>query len=153
MPIRIRTALPEDAAALCALNAAFNGDTGVTESDVRQSLLTRTEIVLIAEADGEPAGFCCAQVHHSFCYPAPVAEVTEMYVAPAHRRKGCAGAMLAHLERILRDKYNVDEIHLLTGARNLAAQGAYRKAGYSSRNEQYMKKALPSDADSANSPA
>lgn len=138
MPIHIRPAVPEDAPALQALNAAFNGDTGVTEEAIRRSLVTGSEIVLIAEDRGEPVGFCCAQVHHSFCYPAPVAEVTKMYVSPAHRGRGCAGAMLARLETLLREEYGADEMHLLTGTTNHAAQAAYRKAGFRPHDEQYM---------------
>ena len=142
MPFLIRPAVPEDAPALHALNTAFNGHTGVAVDDVRRSLRTGAEVVLIAEADGVPIGFCCAQVHFSFCYPAPVAEVTEMYVSPAHRGQGCAGALLSRLEALLRVKHGVDEMHLLTGMTNLAAQAAYRKAGFQPHAEQYMTRAL-----------
>ena len=142
MPFLIRPAVPEDAPALHALNTAFNGHTGVTVDDVRRSLRTGAEVVLIAEADGVPIGFCCAQVHFSFCYPAPVAEVTEMYVSPAHRGQGCAGALLSRLEALLREKHGVDEMHLLTGMTNLAAQAAYRKAGFQPHAEQYMTRPL-----------
>lgn len=143
MALTFRLARPEDASALTRLNAAFNGDTGVTPEDVRRSLLTRPEVVVIAEADGEAAGFCCAQVHHSFCYPAPVAEVTEMYVDERFRRRGCAAGMLAFLEEHLRAAHAVDELHLLTGTGNRAAQAAYRRAGFAAKDEQYMRKSLP----------
>ena len=36
----------------------------------------------------------------------------------------------------------VDEIHLLTGTGNRAAQAAYRKAGFREHQEVYMTKAL-----------
>lgn len=139
MHILIRPAGPGDAPALRCMNTAFNGDTAVSEQDIRSALVTGAEIVLIAEADGVPAGFCCAQVHHSFCYPAPVAEVTEMYVAEPFRRLGCASAMLRTLEELLA-RQGVDEIHLLTGVRNTAAQAAYEKAGFARKNEVYMTK-------------
>lgn len=143
MPFTIRVAGAEDAPALHAMNIAFNGDTGVTAEDVRRSLLCNAEVVLIAERDGSPAGFCCAQVHRSFCYPAPVAEVTEMYVREAFRQQGCATGMLAFLETLLQQE-GVDELHLLTGMHNQAAQAAYRSSGFRAVNEQYMKKSLPS---------
>jgi len=145
MPFVIRPAVPEDAPALQAMNAAFNGDTGVMADDVRRSLQAGTEVVLIAESDGSPAGFCCAQVHHSFCYPTPVAEVTELYVAPAFRRMGCAMEMLQYLEKHLRSSFGTDELHLLTSARNLAAQAAYEKAGFGMKNEVYMVKEVPDE--------
>ena len=39
-------------------------------------------------------------------------------------------------------KHGVDEMHLLTGMTNLAAQAAYRKAGFQPHAEQYMTRAL-----------
>lgn len=138
MSITVRPARPDDAEALRLMNTAFNGDTGVTDDDVRRSLLASPEIVVIAEVDGSPAGFCCAQVHHSFCYTSPVAEVTEMYVAGPFHRRGCAGKMLRFLEEHLRQTYGVDEMHLLTGCGNLAAQAAYRKAGFEVHEVVYM---------------
>lgn len=140
MPVLIRPAGPGDAPALRRMNIAFNGDTAVSEQNIRSALTAGAEIVLIAESDGTPAGFCCAQVHRSFCYPAPVAEVTEMYVAPPFRRRGCASAMLRCLEEQLQDGHGVDEIHLLTGSGNSAAQAAYEKAGFARKNEVYMTK-------------
>ena len=139
MSFVIRPAVPGDAPALLAMNAAFNGDTGTTEEAIRRSLLSCPETVLIAECKGTPAGFCCAQVHHSFCYPAPVAEVTEMYVEEAFRRQGCASAMLCALEELLA-RQGVDEMHLLTGTANTAAQAAYERAGFRRKNEAYMVK-------------
>ena len=63
-----------------------------------------------------------------------------MYVDDAFRRRGCAQGLLAFLEAHLRDAYGVDEIHLLTGCANHAAQSAYRKAGFRVKNEAYMTK-------------
>ena len=138
--LTVRLASPADAEALVHLNAAFNEVDDITPEDVCRSLLTSSEIVAIAEIDGETAGFCCAQVHHSFCYKTPVAELTEMYVSPIHRRKGCAAGMLRFLEDHLRSEYGVDEIHLLTGTHNFAAQAAYQQAGFTLHNEAYMAK-------------
>jgi len=135
----IRPAVSGDAPALLAMNAAFNGDTGTTEEAIRRNLLSCPETVLIAECKGTPAGFCCAQVHHSFCYPTPVAEVTEMYVEEAFRRQGCASAMLHALEELLA-RQGVGEMHLLTGTANTAAQAAYERAGFRRKIETYMLK-------------
>lgn len=140
--MHIRLACPADAEALVHLNAAFNGVDDVSAADVRRSIEVSGEIVTVAVEDGAPVAFCCAQVHHSFCYPTPVAEITEMYVDAAFRRQGIAQALLGFLEAHLRDQYGVDEIHLLTGTRNHAAQSAYRKAGFTIKDEVYMVKTL-----------
>ncbi len=138
--LNIRLASSADAQALVRLNAAFNDVDDISADHVRRSLDASPEVVIVAEAKGTVVGFCCAQVHHSFCYPAPVAELTEMYVDFSHRGKGYAGAMLNFLEEYLRETHGVDEIHLLTGVTNRAAQSAYKKAGFSVHNEVYMVK-------------
>ncbi len=138
-----RLACPADAEALVRLNATFNEVDDISPEDVRRSLVTSAEVVVVADADGSIAGFCCAQVHHSFCYKTPVAEVTEMYVDSAFRQQGCAMGMLRFLEVHLQAAYSVDEIHLLTGTENTPAQSAYKKAGFAVKNEVYMVKEVP----------
>lgn len=138
--MQYRLACPADAEALVRLNAAFNEVDDVAPEDVRRSLAHSAEVVIVAVEDDVPVAFCCAQVHHSFCYRAPVAEVTEMYVEEAFCRKGCAQGMLAFLEDHLRGVHGVDEMHLLTGTGNLLAQSAYKKAGFAVKNEVYMMK-------------
>ena len=137
-----RLARPDDAEALVRLNAAFNEVDDVTPEDVRRSLETSGEVVVVTEVDGVAVAFCCAQVHHSFCYKTPVAEVTEMYVDEFHRRQGCADSMLHFLVEHLRATFGVDEIHLLTGTKNCAAQAAYKKAGFATKGEVYMVKSI-----------
>jgi len=136
----VRLAVPADAEALVRLNAAFNEVDDVTPEDVRRSLEGSAETVVVVAFGSNIAGFCCAQVHHSFCYKTPVAEVTEMYVAPEYRRRGCAAGMLRFLEDHLRSVHGVDEIHLLTGTANLPAQAAYHQSGFTVKNEVYMEK-------------
>ena len=138
-----RLARPDDAGALIRLNAAFNEVDDITPEDVRRSLMKSAEVVIVTEKEGNVVAFCCAQVHHSFCYPAPVAEITEMYVDEAHRRQGAASGMLHFLEDHLQTAYGVDEIHLLTGTHNHAAQSAYKMAGFTPKNEVYMTKEVP----------
>lgn len=141
--LNFRLASPADAEALVRLNALFNDVDDVSPEDVRRSLTDSAEVVAVAEKDGSVIAFCCAQVHHSFCYQMPVAEVTEMYVDESHRHQGIASGMLAFLETHLQSGYGVDEIHLLTGVGNRVAQSAYRKAGFCVKNEVCMTKDLP----------
>lgn len=137
----IRPACPDDAQALHALNEAFNGPTGVTPEQIRRSLAACPELVAIALVAGVPAGFCCAQMHASFCYPAPVAEITELYVAPAYRRQGLGLKLLAYTEALASSR-GATECHLLTGVGNHAAQALYRAAGYERKDEAYLRKKL-----------
>ena len=86
MMIRIRMAVPDDAAELMAMNREFNGVDDISEDDVRAELAQGGELVAVADAGECLAGYCCAQKHKSFCYKNPVAELTAPYSLPA----GCA---------------------------------------------------------------
>ena len=80
MDIRIKRAELSDINALYTLNKAFNGDC-TTEDLIIDSLLNnKQEIVLIAYADDNPAGFLCGQICLSMCYKTLHGEVGELYV-------------------------------------------------------------------------
>ncbi len=127
MPVRF--AVPEDAAALIRLNAAFNGpgmeDIRYVERSLREN---PNEIVCIAELDGEPAGFCCAQLVSSFCYKEKSGEITELYVEPHARRKGLATALMQLAERELIAR-GASSLKLLTGDDNFDARAFYESLG------------------------
>ncbi|MBQ8200855.1 MAG: GNAT family N-acetyltransferase [Clostridia bacterium] len=142
MSLMIRLACPDDAEALRRLNEAFNEISDVSAEDICRSLIASGKIVAVVDVDKCIVGFCCAQVHHSFCYPAPVAEITELYVDAAHRRMGCASGMLRYLETTLREDYGADECHLLTSCANHTAQSLYASLGYEVHHETYMSKSL-----------
>ncbi len=141
MPL-IRLAASSDAPALAALNAAFNEVNDVTAQDVRRSLTNNAEIVVVAEIGGCVVGFCCAQVHRSFCYRTPEAEITEMYVDPHHRRQGLGRGMLDFMAGHLRREHGADGLHLLTGCTNLAAQALYERCGFRIKPEAFMTRSL-----------
>lgn len=137
-----RLARPEDAEALRHLNLAFNGVIDVSAADIRASLACSGEIVTVAVQEGTAIAFCCAQVHHSFCYQTPCVEITEVYVAPDFRRQGVGRALLQFTEEHLRHTHHADECHLLTGCRNQTAQSFYREMGYETHPEVYLRKRL-----------
>lgn len=139
---RVRTAHPEDAAELARLNAAFNGEEGALAADVvRRALLEGSEIVIVAQEEGEIAGFACGQVCASFCYPRPFGELTELYVDPAHRRKGIATELVGAAEEEMR-KRGADCVRLLTGSGNRAARALYERCGYAPEDEALYTKEL-----------
>ena len=65
--MRIRLAAESDAGMLMQLNRAFNEVDDVGEADIRAALGAGREVVAVAVEAGVLNGFCCAQVHHSFC--------------------------------------------------------------------------------------
>lgn len=142
--ITVRRAVPSDARALYALNEAFNGP-GLADPDhIARSLEENDrEIVCIAHAEGRPAGFCCAQVVYSMCYPVPCAEITEMYVAPEYRRMGTATELIRLAEALCAER-GAEEFRLLTGSDNPAARSLYESVGYGLSGEAHYEKEIGS---------
>ena len=56
-------------------------------------------------------------------------ELQDVWVAPAHRRRGVATALTAEAERLARERGCV-ELTLSYGVENLAARTLYERAGY-----------------------
>jgi ribosomal protein S18 acetylase RimI-like enzyme len=126
---KVRKATAKDADVLAAMNREFNRQERAPRA-VRACLRRGGEIVLLAEVEGEPAGFACAQVADSFCYDKPWAELTELYVRASHRRAGCGTALVRAVEAELARR-GVVHVHILTGVRNRPARSLYEGLGYS----------------------
>lgn len=140
----IRPATREDAPALARLNADFNGVVEPPEALAgRMAQLAGLETALLAEIDGRAAGFACLRIVACLCSPEPHAELTELYVDPAHRRRGVARALIARAEQLARAG-GATELMLLTGSHNDAAQAVYRAAGFAD-DDPSMRKDLGCD--------
>lgn len=130
MAISIRAATPADAPALAAFNAAFNGVHDPPEQlAARMAAASALETALLAEDDGQVAGFACLRVVPCLLYAEPYAELTELYVDPAHRRRGVARTLIGAAEQLARSR-GAAEVIIMTGVANAAAQALYRSAGY-----------------------
>lgn len=137
----VRIATAQDAEQLEKLNNKFNGEGETTLENIKESLLNnQQEIVVVDEADGFLTGFVCIQLKKSFCYDEYMPEMTEVYVKPQYRRCGVARAMIAYAEAYCKAHYPLHKFELLTGAKNIVAQTAYKNLGYSEDGEIYGKK-------------
>lgn len=99
--MEIRLATAADAPALARLNAAFNGVQMSPECMAEQ--LTRcsgVESALIAYNDDQAIGFACLRLIPWLCYNVMYAEVTELFVVEAFRRRGVASALVARAEQL-----------------------------------------------------
>src|SRR5712691_5055763 len=101
----IRTAGPGDAAALARLLEAFNGP-GASEAQTRQRLLAAQgiETALLAEVEGEAVGFASLRLVPFLSDDVPHAELTELYVDPAHRRRGIGRALVRRVETLAAER-------------------------------------------------
>ena len=126
----IRIATPSDAEALARMNAAFNGVSDSAEQiAARLAACAEIETAILAELDGQVGGFACVRVVPCVLYAEPYAELTELYVEPALRRRGLGRALIAYAEQLAHARGATDLL-IMTGTDNAAAQALYRAAGY-----------------------
>lgn len=142
MNFEVRAARCEDAEALVRLNLDFNGSGGPDAESVEASIReNRQEIVILATANGQGAGFCCLRVARSMCYCEPAGEIAELYVDPRFRRRGLASGMIRLAEKLCL-KQGATKIYLLTGGDNRSARAFYEKMGYRLDGEVHYGRAL-----------
>lgn len=139
--IQVRRCRPEDAQRLGELNRAFNGTESTVCAKVVPDRAGQREVILVAELDGNLAGFACLQIIHSACYTRPWAEVTELYVQPEVRRRGVGRCLMQEVERQARSN-NVMKIHLRTDVANKTAHALYAAMGFSEETEVVFSKLL-----------
>lgn len=89
---------------------------------------------LIAEEGGRPVGLCLFFRSFSTWRGMPGAFVQDLYVDPACRGSGLGRELLADLARRIAGR-GWGYIRLSVDAANVAAQGFYRKAGFSHKVE------------------
>jgi ribosomal protein S18 acetylase RimI-like enzyme len=128
--ITVRQATPDDAAALAPLLNHFDG-MGAAPAQVAARIRACRGVVttFLGEIDGEPVGFAFLRLVPHIQGDEPYAELTDIFVEPAFRRRGVARALLAHVEAAARVA-GASEVVLITGCDNETAQAAYRAAGY-----------------------
>jgi ribosomal protein S18 acetylase RimI-like enzyme len=126
----IRLAKSADSGALARMNEAFNGVTdSAAQIAARLVACAEIETPILAELDGLVAGFACLRVVPCVLYAEPYAELTELYVDPAFRRRGLGRALIAYAEQLAHARGATDLL-IMTGVGNAAAQALYRTAGY-----------------------
>ena len=131
---RVRPATVADAPHLAKVHAAGGADRPWSAGEY-QALLARPQaLAWLALADDQPAGFLIAM------QMADEAEVYEVVVAPAHRRRGLGHALLAALATSARAA-GARKIHLEVAADNLAARALYEGCGFevTGRRKEYYK--------------
>jgi GNAT superfamily N-acetyltransferase len=144
-PIRTRIATLDDAPELARLNLLFNQiDDAAEVIAARMADSRRVETPIIAELERRVVGFASVHVSHSIFYPSPRAEVTELFVEEAYRRRGVGRALMAHAEHIAREQDAADLI-VLTDFYNHESQGLYRALGFENNDIVMIKVFVPEE--------
>jgi GNAT superfamily N-acetyltransferase len=133
LPI-IRLAKPEDAAEIARLNTLFNGSSEpAAHYAARMQDPRRVDTPILAEVGGHCAGIASLRLAPQVFYASLYAELTELFVEEAFRRRGIGKALLLYAERIAAQA-GAAEIVLRTGFRNVAAQQLYRACGFTDQD-------------------
>lgn len=142
-----RRATADDAPALVHLNRAFNGgDEPAAALQQRMLDPARVEHPILAEIDGHAVGFAAVRVVACVFYPGAHAELTELYVEPAYRRRGVGGALIAQAELLAREG-GATTLLVLTNFYNDPAQALYRQAGFVNHDMAMEKQLVQSHAE------
>lgn len=90
---------------------------------------------LIAEVDGEIAGYIMCRVEWTFpklekLSFKKVGHVISIAVLPEYRRRGLAKSLLENALRVLKEEYGCEEAYLEVRVSNSAAISLYKKCGF-----------------------
>jgi ribosomal-protein-alanine N-acetyltransferase len=121
-PCLIRDATPADAPRLAELERECFPDPW-SEAGLEEVLRHATGISVVAEGEGIVQGYVLARA------VADQAEILNVAVAPAWRRRGAAKAMLRHVLAALEER-GVTEVFLEVRQSNVAALSLYRDLGF-----------------------
>lgn len=130
MLVTVRQATGDDAAVLARLMNQFDGTSATPEQvATRMQACAGVMSIWLGVLDGHVAGYACLRLLPQLQGDDPFAELTDLYVAPPFRRRGVARALIAHVHAAAQAA-GAREVLLITGFTNVAAQAAYRAAGY-----------------------
>jgi GNAT superfamily N-acetyltransferase len=95
-------------------------------------LRSTTEVIFLAELDGEVAGVlrCVESIGSPLLEPARYAYVSSAYVRPASRRRGVLRALVRAADRWARAR-GLDQMRLHNVAGSASAEGAWAALGFS----------------------
>jgi ribosomal protein S18 acetylase RimI-like enzyme len=143
----IKQAGIEDAATVALMLTELNRTVGIVGADREHEKLPENtdvtpqqmesrlrgvegvETVLVAYADGEPAGFTSLRIIPYLDQDSPYAEVTQLHVRPQFRCRGVASQLVETAEQRAIEA-GATCLHILTATDNFDAQAFYRSAGY-----------------------
>ena len=129
---RVRQADERDITVLLVLAEKFMPEEAPREKRIeilRHALKNPGYELLVAELDGEIAGFIDQWVIHDFAHGAKLSYIQNLYVTSKHRRKGVGNRLLREIIKSARNK-GVLEIHVVTEFENEPAINLYRKHGF-----------------------
>jgi ribosomal protein S18 acetylase RimI-like enzyme len=106
-----------------------NTHVSVVQAESRMRGIQGIETILLAYMEGELAGFASLRVIPYLDQDTPYAELTQLHVRPAFRRRGIATQLVTRAQELAVSK-DATAVHILCAVENLDGQAFYRAAGY-----------------------
>jgi ribosomal protein S18 acetylase RimI-like enzyme len=128
--LTVRAAEARDATTIASFNRENDderGDAGFIAQQIEA--IQAFERLYVADLAGTVVGMAGLRLLSTICDPRPYAELTELYVGAAYRRRGIARALLTHIEEEAR-RGGAGELVLLTAWQNSRAQRLYLACGF-----------------------
>lgn len=117
------------------LNDIFNGKNTNSLDNIKDSLCNiDSESVFVGERNGKLIGFCCCQELKSICYDTCYFEIAELFVEEEYQKMGIGKGLIYFAENWYKQR-NIFKVKLLTGNKNLNAQGFYEHLGYTKTDQ------------------
>ena len=128
----MRPAKERDIERLVRLAEEFMAGEGPRETRLqilKENLRRPDYMLLVAESGSGVIGFVDLWIIDDFVHGSKLGYIQNLYVAPAHRRRGVAASLLTELIELSRER-RVAEIHVITDPDNVAAVKLYRRCGF-----------------------
>jgi len=126
----IRRAVPEDAEEIARLNSLFNGASEPAALYFeRLNDPRRVDQPILAFWEGRAVALANLRLVPSLFTAFPYAELSELFVEEAYRRRGLGRALIQYAERLAVEN-GARQMLILTDFYNHPAQQLYRAAGY-----------------------
>jgi ribosomal protein S18 acetylase RimI-like enzyme len=106
-----------------------NTHVSVAQAESRMRGVQGIETILLAYVAGEVAGFASLRVIPYLDQDTPYAELTQLHVRPAFRRRGIATQLIERAQERAVSK-SATAIHILCAVDNLDGQAFYRASDY-----------------------
>ena len=138
--IRVRGVEPGDAASVATLLDALGYP--CTETEARERIAHFREearqFLLIAEADGLPAGLAAMKLNYSLTRGADVARLTALVVAEDAHGRGIGRRLLREMETLARRNRAV-RLEVTSNPTRTGAHAFYHACGYSDGSRHFVK--------------
>ncbi len=126
----VRVARRADAPAISELLYEFNGEAlSPRELARRMEQIEALETVFLGELGGLPVGLLVLRIVPTLSGPEDWAEITELYVRPASRRRGVGKALVGAATQFTRRR-GCSVVHLLVDPENTVALSFYQALGF-----------------------